>query len=396
MRSTPSPTSTAPERRCPARVGRTAHVRAGEPGCSVRRVASTPLSTADGDPHPRGLHASLVAVGSGRSRGGDPTDPRHAACWRSVGSVLAGLGVRLGYGAGTGLTRVQQVRDEAAWANAVGFESFWVSQVFGVDPIVALAAVGDAAPDLKELGTSVVPITGRHPLALAAQARTAQSALDGRFTLGVGTSHQMVVEGFFGASYERPFTRASEFLGALIPLLEGRPTDVAGEQVFAKGWLTIEADPCPVLLAALGPRMLELAGRATAGTSLGSCGPRTIANHIAPIITAAADRAGRPPPRIVALVSVCVTDDPAGLREHGRQQSEMYDSFPSYRKVLDREGVESGADLTLAGSIDQIAEGLATYAEAGATDLRISIGGRNDDERTATRSTLAHALSAPG
>lgn len=318
---------------------------------------------------------------------------RHAA--GTVGSVLADLGVRLGYGAGTGLTTVQQVRDEAAWANAAGFESFWVSQVFGVDPIVALAAVGEAAPDLRELGTSVVPIAGRHPLALAAQARTAQSALDGRFTLGVGTSHQMVVEGFFGESYERPFSRASEFLDALIPLLEGRPTDFVGEQVFAKGWLSIESEPCSVLLAALGPRMLELAGRTTAGTSVGSCGPQTIANHIAPVITEAADRAGRPPPRIVALVGVCVTDDPAGLREHGRQQSVMYDNFPSYRKMLDREGVESGADLTLTGSFDEIAEGLSTYAQAGATDLRIMIGGRNDDERAATRSAIVDALAPP-
>lgn len=309
--------------------------------------------------------------------------------------MLTDLGVRLGYGAGTGLTSVQQVRDEAVWASTVGFESFWVSQVFGVDPIVALAAVGEATPDLKELGTSVVPIAGRHPLALAAQARTAQSALQGRFTLGVGTSHQMVVEGFFGESYERPFSRASEFLEALIPLLEGRPTDLAGEQVFARGWLTIDADPCPVLLAALGPRMLELAGRATAGTSVGSCGPKTIATHIAPIIIDAADRAGRPPPRIVALVSVCVTDDPEGLREHGRRQSRLYDSFPSYRRTLDREGVESGADLTLAGSFDDIIQGLSAYAEAGATDLRISIGGRNDDERTGTRSALAAALAPP-
>ena len=309
--------------------------------------------------------------------------------------MLTDLGVRIGYGAGTGMTSVQQVRDEAVWAGKAGFESFWVSQVFGVDPIVALAAVGEATPDLNELGTSVVPIVGRHPLALAAQARTAQSALGGRFTLGVGTSHQMVVEGFFGESYERPFRRASEFLEALVPLLEGLPADLVGEQVFAKGWLTIDADACPVLLAALGPRMLELAGRATAGASVGSCGPKTIANHIAPIIIDAADRAGRPPPRIVALVSVCVTDDPEGLREHGRGQSRLYDSFPSYREALDREGVESGADLTLAGSFDDITEGLAAYARAGATDLRISIAGRNVDERTATRAALADALVRP-
>ena len=307
--------------------------------------------------------------------------------------MLTGRDVRIGYGAGTGVTTVAQVRDEAEWAASAGFESFWLSQVFGVDPIVALAAVGAAVPGLAELGTSVVPLAGRHPLALAAQARTAQSALDGRFTLGVGTSHQVVVEGFFGESYDRPFTRCSEHLDALLPLLEGRAADVDGSEVFAKGWLTIESEPCPVLLAALGPRMLDLAGRRTQGTSVGSCGPRTIERHIAPIINEAAARAGRPAPRIVALVAVCLTDDPSGLRAHGRAQNQMYDAFPSYRAVLDREGVESGADLTLAGSIDDIVEGLDAYAAAGATDLRVMIAARNDHERQATRDALAQALA---
>jgi 5,10-methylenetetrahydromethanopterin reductase len=306
--------------------------------------------------------------------------------------VVSSLGVRVGYGAGTGLSSVAQVRDEAVWAARAGFDSFWVSQVFGVDPIVALAAVAAEVPQLAELGTSVVPLTGRHPLALAAQARTAQSALDGRFTLGIGTSHQMVAEGFFGESFARPFTRTTEHLDALLPLLSGEPAEVDGKEVFAKGWLDITADPVPVLLAALGPRMLDLAGRRTQGTSVGSCGPRTIASHIAPLVNEAAARADRPAPRIVALVAVCVTDDAAAARARSRQNNQLYDSFPSYRATLDREGVESGADLLLAGSIDDILEGLAAYADAGATDLRIGIAVGDDDERLATREALAHVL----
>ena len=187
--------------------------------------------------------------------------------------MLRGLGVGIGYGAGTGLTTVADVRDEAMWADAVGFDSFWVSQVFGVDPIVALAAIGASCPRISEFGTSVVPLTGRHPLALAAQARTAQSALDGRFTLGVGASHQLVSEGFFGEPYRSAFSRTTEFLDALLPLLSGQPSDVEGDHLFAKGWLTIEAAPVPLLVAALGPKMLALAGARADGTSLGSCGP---------------------------------------------------------------------------------------------------------------------------
>ena len=309
--------------------------------------------------------------------------------------TLAGdLGVRIGYGAGTGMTSVAQVRDEARWAEAAGFESFWVSQVFGVDPIVALAAIGDDVPGFAELGTSVVPLAGRHPLALAALARTAQSALGGRFTLGLGTAHQMVVEGFFGEPWAHPVARTSEYLAALGPLLAGEPSDVEGTHVFAKGWLTIDAEPCPILLAALGPRMLELAGRVTAGTSVGSCGPRTIEAHIAPILNAAAEAADRPPPRIVALVHVCVTDEVDELRAHSRAQQVMYDSFPSYRQVLDREGVESGADLVVAGTRDDLLDGIASYARAGATDLRLAIAARTDDERVATRDALRDLVRA--
>ena len=306
-------------------------------------------------------------------------------CYRRV--------VRIGYGAGTGVRSVAELRDEARWAAAAGFRSFWVSQVFGVDPIVALAAIGADVPEFEELGTSVVPLTGRHPLALAAQALTAQSALGGRFTLGVGASHQLVSEGFFGEPYKGAFSRTVEFLDALMPLLDGQPADVGGAHVFAKGWLTIEADPCPVLLAALGPRMLDLAGRVAAGTSVGSCGPRTIEQHIVPAITASAERHGRPSPRVVALVGVCVTSDPDGAREHSRNMNQLYDTFPSYRRVLDLEGVAGGADLMLAGTIDAILAGFAAYADAGVTDLRIAIFARTDQERLATREALADAIA---
>jgi len=145
------------------------------------------------------------------------------------------LGVPVGFGAGTGVTSVDQARSEARWAARAGFSSYWVSQILGVDPIVALAAVGADAAELAEVGTSVVPLAGRHPLALAAQARTAQSALGGRFTLGVGPSHAMVAEGFYGESFARPYARTAEFLAALVPLLAGEAADVSGDQLVTHG-----------------------------------------------------------------------------------------------------------------------------------------------------------------
>lgn len=302
------------------------------------------------------------------------------------------LGVPVGYGAGTGMTSVDQVRAEARWAAGAGFDSFWVSQILGVDPIVALAAVGSDVPGLAELGTSVVPLSGRHPLALAAQARTAQDALGGRFTLGVGPSHAMVSEGFYGESYARPFTRTGEFLEALVPLLRGDPVDVTGELVEAHGWLTIDAAPVPLLLAALAPRMLDLAGRVAEGTTVGSCGPGVIAGHIAPVINAAADGAGRSAPRIQAMVSVAVTDDPGAVRAEAAAEDALYAALPAYRRVLDLEGVDSGADLVLAGSVERIVEGLGAYVDAGVTELRLGIGTRDERVRNATRDALAGLL----
>lgn len=284
------------------------------------------------------------------------------------------LGVPLGWGAGTAIRSVDELRAEARYASEAGFDALWVSQIFGVDPIVALAAVAAEVEPLAEVGTSVVPIYGRHPLALAAMARTAQSALDGRFTLGFGPSHAMVVEGFLGGSYERPFTHTAEFVEALVPLLEGEPCDVSGVEVTAKGWLEIESEPVQVLLAALGPRMLDLAGRRTAGTSLGpGMSPHVIAEHVAPRIRAAAADEQRPEPRVKALVTLALTDEPETIIAESRASSTLYAGLPAYRRVLDLAGLDSPADVIIAGSMDDLEAGMAAYVEAGATELRIGV-----------------------
>jgi len=168
-------------------------------------------------------------------------------------------------------------------------------------------------------------------------------------------------------------------------LFETGSTSVDGEELFSSGWVTIDAPPVPILLAALGPKMLELAGTSTAGTSLGSCGPLTIATHIKPRLDAAAASVDRPPPRIMALVSICVTDQPEQRREESRKQSELYAALPSYRAMLDIEGVASPADLTLFGDERLVAAGLERYVEAGITDFRIGVAADVGEERAATR-----------
>jgi 5,10-methylenetetrahydromethanopterin reductase len=307
------------------------------------------------------------------------------------------FGVRWGLAGGTAVRSVDEARAVARYAAAAGFDSLWISHAAGVDPVVALAC---AAPDLgglTEVGTSVTPLYGRHPIGLAQLVRTAQSALGGRFTLGVGAASRGAVHDRMGLAWERPLEFTREFLDGLQPLLAGRPADTTGAQLTTHFELAVDAADTPVLLAALGPRMLELAGRRVQGTSLGQCGPRTIAEYIAPTIRAAA--AGRPEPRIMALVRLCVTptaDARAGALALARATAAQYRQVPSYRAVQDREGLAEPAELHLLGSWEQILDGLGRYAAAGVTDLRLEVAAPDEATRETTREALARHLTGSG
>jgi F420-dependent oxidoreductase-like protein len=302
------------------------------------------------------------------------------------------LGVRWGYAGGTTLASVAEARDAARYANDAGFDSLWISHAKAVDPIVALACATDDVPRLSEVGTSVVPLYGRHPIGLAQLARTAQSVLGGRFTLGIGAASRRPVEDELGLDWSHPFAFTREFIDGLEPLLAGDQANVDGTQLTTHAQLAIDAPDTPILLAALGPRMLELAGRRVAGTSVGQCGPRTIASYVAPTINAAAEATGRPEPRIMALVRICVTDDHAAAHALAREVASFYQAIPSYAAVLAKEGLGEAADLHLIGSWDQVLDGLAAYADAGVTDLRIQVAAPDTDSWDATRAALAAHL----
>ncbi|MEZ5411761.1 MAG: TIGR03564 family F420-dependent LLM class oxidoreductase [Acidimicrobiales bacterium] len=303
------------------------------------------------------------------------------------------FGMRWGFGAGTDLRSVAEAREAARWADAAGFDGLWISHANGVDPVLAAASVAADVPNLAEVGTSVTPLYGRHPIALGQLVRSAQSALGGRFTFGVGASSAGVVAERFGTGWDNPLGYTREFLDALVPLLAGEPAAVEGRQITARVELGIDAPDTPILIAALGPKMLALAGARTAGTSLGQCGPKTIASYVAPAIREAAEQAGRPEPRIMALVRICVTDDRAGAYRLAEQISAFYAAIPSYAQVIAMEGLAAPADLHLIGSWDQVLEGLAAYGAAGATDLRIGIAAHTPEAATATREALAAHLS---
>src|SRR5579859_4782363 len=188
-----------------------------------------------------------------------------------------------------------KLADQLRRAADDGLASVWMSNIFGLEALTSLAVAGSQVPGI-ELGTAVIPTYPRHPAVLAQQALTAALAVGpGRLTLGIGLSHQIVIENMYGYSFERPARHMREYLSVLLPLLDGAPASVDGSTLSAHvGLSTPRAGRVPVLLAALAPRMLELAGGQTDGTILWMTGPATVRDYVVPAISAAADAAGRP------------------------------------------------------------------------------------------------------
>jgi 5,10-methylenetetrahydromethanopterin reductase len=278
--------------------------------------------------------------------------------------------------------------DAAGTAEAQGFHGFHIPQIFGVDALTTLAVVGRQIPRI-ELGTGVIPTYPRHPMMLAAQALTTQMACDGRLLLGIGLSHQIVIETMFGMSFDKPARHMREYLSILIPLLHGEAVDVTGETVSAHASLGITGvDAPPVVVAALGPLMLKLAGRVADGTVTWMTGPATLSDHIVPTISAAAAEAGRPAPKVVVGLPVCVTDDADGARARAAKIYAMYGFLPSYRAMLDREGAEGPADVALIGDEAAVAAGIQRVADAGATDFSAAEFASDPDEKRRTRDLL--------
>jgi F420-dependent oxidoreductase-like protein len=293
-----------------------------------------------------------------------------------------------------GDTAKRPLADTIAAARAArdqGFVSFWLPQIFGGEALTTLAIVGHEVPDIF-LGTGVVPTYPRHPMVLAQQSLTVQQITGGRFMLGIGLSHQIVIEGMYGMSFDKPARHMREYLSILMPLLRGENVNFEGETLTYRGAISVADAPAPpVLLAALAPRMLELAGSVADGTVTWMTGPATIESHIRPSINAAAEKAGRPTPAIVTSLPVCVTNDPDAARTRAAKEFEMYGFLPSYRAMLDREGAAGPADVAIVGDEGTVAKEVARLADIGVTDFMAAEFGSRDD-RAHTRDVLRGLL----
>ncbi len=284
------------------------------------------------------------------------------------------------------------LRDQIQQAAADGFASVWLSNILGMDALTALAVAGSGVPGI-ELGTAVVPTYPRHPAVLAQQALSTAAATGGRLTLGIGLSHKIVIEDMFGYDFGQPIRHMREYLAVLLPLMDRRPASFTGSTVRANINLNVPGQGrVPVLLAALGTQMLGLAGQQADGTVLWMTGPATVRDHIVPALTAAAAAAGRPSPRVVCILPVCVTSDPAAARERAARLFAIYGELPSYRAMLDREGAADPGDVAIVGDEEAVASQIQALASAGVTDFVAGMYGRGEDG-VRTRALVRSLLS---
>jgi 5,10-methylenetetrahydromethanopterin reductase len=288
---------------------------------------------------------------------------------------------------------IDDVVEQARQAEADGFASYWAPHIFGHDALTALAVVAREVPRI-ELGTSVVPTYPRHPVALAQQALTVSAVSGGRLSLGIGLSHQVVIESMLGLSFDRPVLHLREYLEVLGPLSRGEPVGFDGQLYRVHAGLTVPgASPFAILVAALGPQLLKVAGTLADGTVTWCTGPQTLGSYIVPTINAAAEAAGRPAPRIGASLPVCVTADVDRARERAAKIFAVYGQLPSYRAMLDREGAAGPADVAIVGSADEVAERIGALGELGVTDFVAAEFASDPDEAAATRDSLKRLVS---
>ena len=300
-------------------------------------------------------------------------------------------------------TKIDRLRTDARWADEVGIDTIWIPQIPDeFDALTAAALVG-VETSRVEIGTAVVPVQPRHPIAMAQQALSTQAACQGRLSLGLGVSHHWVIDEMLGLPYERPVPTMRAYLDVLEPAFAG-PGVVQVENDFFRVNNPLDVTditPTPILLAALGPKMLELCGARTDGTILWMADEKAIESHVVPRLTAAASAAGRPAPRVVAGIPICLCGDDevdVAVARANRLLSEAEVS-PNYQRLLDQGDAKQVGDLLAAGSESSIEKRIRSFADAGVTDISfrvVPIGDGRDELIASMKRTRELIASLPG
>ena len=286
---------------------------------------------------------------------------------------------------------------QVAALHEAGIEMAWSSQIFGYDALTALAVVGREVPGIG-LGTAVVPTYPRHPVMLAGQALTVQAATGGRLTLGIGLSHQLVIENVFGQSFDKPARHMREYLSILIPVLQGEQVTYRrrdAERVDVRSSRHRRTAACRCWWRRWGRPCSRIAGRMAAGHRHldDRPGHHRVAHRARPSAQAAAE-AGRPDPQVAVGLPVCVTDDAGAARAKAGEVFAMYGHLPSYRAMLDREGAEGPADVAIVGSAAEVTAQIRRLADIGATDFFGALFGTADEQIRRSTEVLADLVGS--
>ena len=290
------------------------------------------------------------------------------------------IGMMLG---ADGASSLDDVIGMVKQAEKEGLHHVWLANIFGLDAISTLALAGRETKKIG-LGTAVTPTYPRHPTAIAQQALTTAAASNNRFTLGIGLSHKIVIEDMLGISYASPAKHMREYLQILMPLARGETANFQGDQYSAKG-VTLDvpgAERLPVVVAALGPVMLKIAGELADGVNTWMVGPKTMANHIVPGL-------GNPNARVVGGVPIVLTTNVDAAKETIARQLTIYGQLPSYRAMLDREGAAGPADIAIVGDENKLRGEIKRFEDAGVTELNAAIIPVEDGARERTLEFLS-------
>jgi F420-dependent oxidoreductase-like protein len=270
-----------------------------------------------------------------------------------------------------GASSVERIVEQAQQAEADGFASLWYASAVGGDPLVAMAFAGKATSAI-ELGTSVLQTYTCHPVLQANRAASTVAGM-GRpgLTIGIGPSHKPAIEDAYGLSYATPGRHTEEYVRVLAPLLRGETVHHHGEEfdVHLEGRVAPPPHPVSLMISALAPRMLRVAGEYTDGTILWMANARAVETHVLPRLTKAAADAGRPVPRIVCGLQIAVADDEADARVDAAEMFAGYGVMPNYRRILDIGGADGPADAAIVGDEASVTDQVRALADAGVTDF---------------------------
>ena len=243
--------------------------------------------------------------------------------------------------------------ERGRWAETQGYDDLWLADAEGLeDPLTLAAGLGVACSRVR-LCTGIVPVFNRPPALLATAVVAAEARAPGRLVLGLGASTPNMIERWYGLNYDKPLTRVRETVALLRQILAGGKTDFSGQTLRSHGFRlqSLPSAPVPLVLGAIGGKMLELAGEVADGVLLNDFTPPDRMGYALERLDIGAKRAGRRVDdlEIIKRRAFYLTDDTARGLEYFRQHLAFYASAAQYQNVMIELGYGQAVEEARAG-----------------------------------------------